>query len=288
MAEYTKTVNDSISLSESLYTTQDRELGDSISISGEELVIILSDSSESQIEVIPPTDAIEITDVRLRADEFRLVSDSVSLGELLVAVLIPSLTISNMRALTSTKVRIDFDEPVLINDALTDPNSYDFQPITAGAEPIFAQSVVLPPGQSQPLYVEVIVNEMTNDAEYEGAVVGGVVSATGRPIYGAYVLFAGKGESPTVVLVLAVDKNTVEVQFSESMENNAAIFDVGNYSFDGGLVVQSIESLEGSLVTLKTSDQTEGQLYNLVVKGILYSNPIDNVTLEDQLTAQVI
>lgn len=288
MADYTKTASDSISVSEALYITCEREVSDSVSIDSEEMQIVLSNTSGSQIESILPTDEIEISDAQIKADEFRLITDSVVLTELLTADLISSLTISNMRALSSTKIRIDFDEPVLINDALTDPNSYDFQPITGGAEEIFAQSISLPPGQSTPSYIEVTVNEMTNDAEYEGAIIGAVVSATGRPVYGEYILFAGKGDSPTVVLVLAIDKNTVEVQFSETMENNSAILDSSNYSFDGGLVVQSVESLEGSLVTLKTSDQTEGQLYNLTVKGILYYNPIDNITTEDQVLAQVI
>jgi len=286
MALYEKTVGDSVSTSDSIATTNERTLDESISLSFC-LVIVLSDGSGSQIEVVN-TDEIEVEETPIGTYGSKSVSDTISLSDSLSADFITSLRVSNIRALTSNKIRIDFEESVQINAALIDPASYSFNPITGGAESIFAQSVVLPPGQSYPLYVEVIVNEMTDDAEYEGAVTGAVISSSGRPIYSEYMIFAGIGQSPTVILVLAKDKNTVEVQFSEVMESNAAILDSNNYSFDGGLVVQSVESLEGSLVTLKTSDQTEGQLYNLTVKGILYSNPIDYITTNDQITAQIL
>jgi len=220
--------------------------------------------------------------------QHRIVADSISVSDSIVAQKIETLEISNARVLNSTKVRIDFSAPALINSALQDPNSYTFNVISAGAIDVIPQSVDLPPGQSNPLFVEVNVSEHTDGAIYSVEISSDIRGANGEVGGGSPKEYAGFGESPIVILVLATDKNHADVYFSETILNNAAVNNINNYVWDNGLQTISVENVMGNVVTLRTTDQTEGDIYNLTIKGILSIDIDDFVVLSEQISVSLL
>lgn len=202
----------------------------------------------------------------------REVTDSVVIADSVSVTVIEPLLIQNARALTDTKVRIDFSTPALdpsggMNPGLSNPASYIFTVVTPGAVDVIPQSVDVPPGQVNPLYVEVNVSEHTNGADYQVALSPAVLGFDNRAGNGTPFLYEGSGSPPIVERVMATSLNEVLVFFDESILNNAAANDVGNYIWNNGLVTTAVKSVVGNLVTLATSTQTAGQLYSLTVLG---------------------
>lgn len=218
----------------------------------------------------------------------RIIADSISVSDSLVVQKIETLEISNARVLTSTKVRIDFSAPALINSALQDHSNYIFNVISAGAIDVIPQSIDLPPGQSNPLFVEVNVSEHTDGAIYSVEISSNIQGANGEIGGGLAKQYAGAGEPPTIILVLATEKNQVQVYFSETILNNASANDINNYVWDNGLQTLEVESVVGNVVTLKTNDQTEGDVYNLTVKGILSTILYDSIGTSDQISVSLL
>jgi hypothetical protein len=146
--------------------------------------------------------------------------------------------------------------------------------------------VSLPVGQPNPLFVELGVTEMTDSRLYGLEVVGGIVGANAEQPAGQSV-FAGIGRTPEVLLVLATSKNTVQIQFTEVMEDNADLRNAANYVFDGGLATLEVIAVQGSVVMLRTDDQAEGQLYNLTVKGLLAARIRDTIVTSDATATMI-
>lgn len=218
----------------------------------------------------------------------RVIDDTISVTDSIVAQKIETLEISNVRVLTPTKVRIDFSAPTVINSALQDPNSYTFNAISAGAIDVIPQSVDLPPGQSNPLFVEVNVTEHTDGSIYSVEISSDIQGANGEVGGGPAKQYAGAGEPPTVILVLATDKNHVDVYFSESILNNASVNNINNYVWDNGLNTLEVVSVIENVVTLRTDDQIEGDIYNLTVKGILSTILYDSIGTTDQIIVSLL
>lgn len=213
-------------------------------------------------------DTVDVDETLVRAvHSVRSFADAVAVADSVSGVTIPSLAVVLVRALTPFRLRIDFSTNALPNTALTNPFSYQFATITPGARPIFAQEVFLPAGQAFPLYIEVAINEPTNCATYELDVTGALVAQDGSAYFGDPVQFKGIGEAPTVLRVIAASANTVQVQFTEPMDDNLAIRDPDNYVWDGGLTTLAVTDVMGSIVRITTTPMTPGQLYNLTVIG---------------------
>jgi hypothetical protein len=218
----------------------------------------------------------------------RIIADSVSVNDSIIAQKIETLEISNARVLTPTKVRIDFSAPAVINSALQDPNSYTFNAVSAGAIDVIPQSVDLPPGQTNPSFVEVNVTEHTDGSIYSVEISSDIRGANGEVGGGPAKQYAGSGEPPTVILVLATNKNHVQVYFSETILNNTSANDINNYVWDNGLQTLEVESVIENVVTLKTNNQTEGDIYNLTVKGILSTILYDSIGTSDQISVSLL
>lgn len=232
-------------------------------------------------DIALPQDSITAVDsVSGGLDAIKVVSDAAVVTEL-VAVQTLSLTIANARALNANEVRIDFSKNTVADEELSNPANYVITPLSPGAIAVVPSAVELPTGQPAPAFVTLLVNEMTNGAVYQVVTQGSIQAADGSPIDSVPASFAGIGDAPDLFLVLATDKNTAQVQFTEPMEDNSAIRDTNNYSFDLGLAVTAVAAVEGSIVTLTTSDQVEGQLYVLTVRGILAAAINDNVVMTE-------
>lgn len=213
-----------------------------------------------------------------------IISDTISVTDSVQAQLIDTLSIANARALSATKIRIDFSAPAKApasNPALSDPASYTFTPISPGAVGVVPQSVDLPPGQAEPLYVEVNITEHTNGSIYEVGLSAAIEGANDEVGGGAPFAYAGIGASPIVLLVLATSPTECVVQFDEAILDNPAANDVANYIWDNGLSTVAVKSVVGNLVTLETTEQTEGALYNLTVRGIFQIVINDTIQVAD-------
>lgn len=218
----------------------------------------------------------------------RVVADSVSVSDSASAVIIETLTIANARALSETKVRIDFSAAALDpsdngNPALLDPSSYVFTAVTPGAVGVVPQSVSSPVGQTNPLYVEIDITEHTNGAIYEVSISPLIKGALGEAGGGAAYSYAGLGSSPIVELVLATSKTEAVVQFDEAILDNSAARDISNFIWDNGLSTVSVKSVIGNEITLQTTEQTPGELYNLTVRGILQAVISDQIQITEEI-----
>lgn len=199
------------------------------------------------------------------------------------------LEITKARALNNTKVRIDFSEPAVISDGLIDPNSYTFTALSPGAIDVFPTKVDLPPGQAFPLFVEVTVSEHTDGSIYGVQLVpAAFLAQSSNPSGGPEEPYQGKGDPPVVQLVLASAVDEVQVIFSEPVLDNAAIRDVGNYNWTGGLSTLEVLQVAVNVVLLKTTEQTEGLLYELTIRGIFAIVISDAVSVTEVFDVPVV
>lgn len=176
--------------------------------------------------------------------------------------------LASVERVSSTRLRLHFNEELIKNAALLNPANYALTPITPGAAPLFFTTITPPDGDNFPAYVDIICSEMTDGASYEATV--STSGPTDRALNtidpgAATVGFTGLGTPPAVANVIAISANRVDVVFDETMKDNADIRDPSNYAWDNGLSTLSVLDVVGDTVQLVTSDQTEGQLYTLTI-----------------------
>lgn len=242
-------------------------------------------------------DIVEVEDLaRPSKAVTRALADAATFADSVAAVAIATLTPVSVRALSAGRIRVLFPERVRSDTpgttsatyALTEPASYQINPLSTGAADVFVLSVSIPVGQSNPNNIDLKVTEMTEGADYELVIVGKLLSVNDEPSGTAPTGFQGKGDAPRILLVVATGRNTVEVRFSEAIRDNAAARDVNNYRFDNGLVATEVVAVLGNVVVLKTTTQASGQLYNMGVHGTLYVSVGDGVGLAESLNPNFI
>jgi len=170
---------------------------------------------------------------------------------------------------TST-VRVLFSNPMTDNDELLDVDNYTITPLDAGLSVPAIYKKIIAENKTYPTYVDIDCTEMTIGQTYNFEInvsTGGPTDFEGNlvdPATGVKT-FAGTGKKPTIKSVEATGDDECKITFSEVMENNLDIKNPTKYTFDNGLTVLSVESVSGSEVVLKTSEQTEGTLYLLTI-----------------------
>ena len=174
-------------------------------------------------------------------------------------------TLESAIARGNNQVRAFFSSPMMQAD-LIDLANWTLIAISPGAAPLYLASISLPV-DTYPIYADLTVSEMTNGLPYRLE-----VSTTMRDRWGNTIDpmfnttdFAGIGSTPFVESVVGLSKNRVAVRFSKFMRDELSIRKIENYSFDNGLSVLAVMSVEGNEVVLATSDQTPGLLYSLTV-----------------------
>lgn len=175
--------------------------------------------------------------------------------------------ISSAEMLVYNKLRVHFDREMKKNNNLTDRLYYTVIPVTAGATSCYIIKVEAP-FVSYPEYVDVITSEMTNGSSYKVYVDSdGPVDIEDTPVdpNNNEQEFIAIGAIPTVDKIIAISENRVDIVFTENMRINKAIKNPTKYSFDKGLVVTDVVSVEGDTVRLATSDQTPGEEYTLTI-----------------------
>jgi hypothetical protein len=229
--------------------------------------------------------SISVSDqLRRTVTQGRVTSESLLISDFVTRTRIIPLTIVNARALTSTRVRVDFSAPALASAALSQPSSYTIVGMAPGTVGVSVLAVHVPVGQINPTYVELEVSEHTNGKLYGVAMSASILGAQGEVGSGALFSYVGLGEAPKLVLVIALSPSEVQVHFSETIVNNASAYQVYRYVWSNGLTTLAVKSVVGNIVTLQTSAQAPGAFYELVVLG---SNPhmqsADTIVVSDSL-----
>lgn len=218
-----------------------------------------------------PASAVLAPSVSAKSSLTFSMAGSVVLAFSATADLVKPPFVEDARALSSTRVRIEFEEPVDNNAALLDKSNYQINKLAAGAIAVSIVSVEEPAGEAS-LFVDLNVTEMTNGGSYEAVVNPGTpsnpVTGDSVPVPNIPEPFIGVGVLPKLNLVIASSATTAEVRFSENMKSTGAIGVVGSYSFDNGLVVEDVLDVVGNVVQLQTSEQDPALLYQLTVNGV--------------------
>jgi hypothetical protein len=176
-------------------------------------------------------------------------------------------TVSSATAISHIKIRVIFDQKMKKDNRLLDTNNYSVAPVTLGVPVVV--SLVSPGAGTSPTYVDLTTTETTGDWDYQVT----VTSGSSGPV--SYVeaeigddntaTFEAIGERPTIKSVEATSINGVNVIFSEPMLDNDYIRNPLKYVFDGGLTVLSVADVNSDTVSLITSSQTPGVIYNLTI-----------------------
>lgn len=189
---------------------------------------------------------------------------------LCLAQFVQEVKVTDIAAITSTKVRVTFDRGMLNNTALKNVGNYSISPQTPGAANLYLSSVE-PENKTYPTFVDIITSEMTDGAMYQGMVSSyGPIDPEGVPVdaNNNTYSYVGSGDLPTISQVIAISKNRVDVVFTENMKDNPDIRNPENYEFDNGLITLEVLDMEADTVKLVTTDQTPGVLYTLIIKEI--------------------
>jgi phage tail-like protein len=205
-------------------------------------------------------------------------SGTASIAISLQGDLIKPVLLGRVRALSSTRIRIDFSRPVRIDAALTNVASYSFTPNGGAVVPAVLR-VDAPPGTSTS-FVELIVSEMTAGSANYALGASEIRDPFGAPLASDLVTFDGVGEPPTIRLAVARSATTVQVYFSEQVYDLGDLRNPSAYSFSGAeLTVLAVLDVDVDNVVLSTTPQTEGHLYGLVYIGTLYDYAMNQMVV---------
>lgn len=150
--------------------------------------------------------------------------------------------------------------------ALESPVNYGFEP-AAGGTPVYVVSAK-PQNDTAPLFVDLVVTEMTHGIAYTVRATGIRDLATGELIGSPNsASITGIGGAPGIKLLRAISKNRVDVLFDEEMLDEADLRDPTRFVWDNGLETLAVLSIKGNVVSLATTDQQPETLYTLVVGG---------------------
>ncbi len=183
----------------------------------------------------------------------------------------PAPVISNARAISSTRIRIDFSAPINDSSVLRDSFSYTITTVTTNAV-VPAIAEVFVPGIGPTRTIDLVTSEMTDGASYEVNVNNNNVIGEGGAVTQTPFAFAGIGIAPSVVVVIATSPTTVEIRFSEPIKDFGNVRETTAYVFSDSLATIDVLELTSNIVIVETSEQTEGFLYSLQLVGDFFDH----------------
>lgn len=170
-------------------------------------------------------------------------------------------------------LRLIFSDPVQKNEALLNPATYSVVP-TSGGVGVLVAAVEPEIGSSTPEYVDLTISELTGEASFNGyqavVVTDVIISNTGTLLSAPnnVVAFTASPFRPRVVKAVPTDSSSVDVEFSESMEDNSPLRDPDSYVINGGLSVRSVYVVSSRKVRLFVEpSMATDQLYTVSVVG---------------------
>jgi len=131
---------------------------------------------------------------------------------------------------------------------------------------------VTPEDTEFPTYVDLECGDLTDGKDYELTIEDGKISKfdLSKTIDAPNNVAEYEGVSifPQAISVQATSDQTMLVTFNKDMAPNDSLFDVGSYSFTGGLVTRRVTRISPGVVELLTSKQTPSVLYELTVTSL--------------------
>lgn len=181
----------------------------------------------------------------------------------------PGVAVLRAEAITPTTVRVWFTQPLLRDAVLLAAGTYEVSPASPAAALVYVRGVRTY-NEFRPSYVDLDVTEMTGGKNYQLAVMGAPPNTPRNPggdhmPAGQTAPFVGMGATPVIRLVRATSKNGVDVQFDHPMLDEPSIRDPRRYTFGGGLAALSVSGVDRDTVSIATSDQRQGEVYDLAV-----------------------
>lgn len=176
--------------------------------------------------------------------------------------------VSYVKGLTSRTVEVVFNEPI-DEDSAENGNNYRFN------NGLRVSRVEL----TNDRRVLITTSEQQNNATYE-LTIRGVKDTSGNTMDQTTRSFINDNTKPTATAWINPTA-TITVQFSEKVDKTIAE-QTGRYSIDKGLsVTQARLESDSRTVTLRTSAQRDGMLYQLTISGIpdLAGNVMDTITI---------
>lgn len=177
-------------------------------------------------------------------------------------------TVTSVRALNGYSIQVTFSEPV-DQDSATNTNNYR---LNNGLRVSRAQL-------TSSTTVVLTTNDQADGQQYQ-LTVRNVKDLAGNTMDNSYTTISTDYSKPKVNSVQVNATATLTVKFSEPVNRNEAER-TSNYTIDKGLrVTQATLAGDNRTVTLKTTEQRDGELYKLTVSGIsdLSGNYMDSST----------
>lgn len=177
-------------------------------------------------------------------------------------------TVTSVRAINGNSIQITFSEAV-DQDSATNTNNYRLSGgLRVSRAQLSSNNVVL-----------ITTSNQSDGGDYQLSV-RNVEDTSGNAMEPSNTTFKTDYAKPKVSSVQVNASATLTVKFSEPVNRNEAER-VSNYTIDKGLrVTQATLANDNRTVTLRTSEQRDGELYKLTVNGIsdLSGNYMDSST----------
>lgn len=187
--------------------------------------------------------------------------------------------VASVVATGDTTIRVTFTEGMTDNAALNASDNYVLSPVSGGAVPLVIAQVQ-PEVATNPTYVDLTVNEMTDGATYRLAMSGTLLDAVGNLLdTGApanTVDFTGSGTLPDVTTAVVLAGNIIRINFSEGMRRDSKLGNTANYLFTpvtaGAAQLFFSEVLVPNLaapsfVEIEVTEMTDGATYDVTVNS---------------------
>lgn len=214
----------------------------------------MADVSGGEASIASPSTAAATFDVQVPGWGASLATEVLG-----VAPSIASVTMvdsDTLRITFSTDVTLTGESENASNWVLTPDNQYD------AAASVLGMSV-------NGATVDLVVTEHTNGQGYSLSIPAGIAdSVAGNLFIGPFAeTYTAVGIPPAILQTRTVDARTIEIIFSEAVNEGDALYQ-GNYSIDNGLTVLSVAKVSPFIYRLSTSKQTIGVTYTVTVTGV--------------------
>lgn len=172
-------------------------------------------------------------------------------------------------------LRVVFNKGAVRNSALTDPSTYTIiTSIPSAAFSVGVVTVIPEPDVTYPTYVDLILTDCTNGADYTFKVSGNdlLESEDSTPSEPEFMIanttiieYVGVSELPVVLSVIPLSLSSIKVIFSKYMMQNTDLYLAANYVWTGGVRTLKVDKDTNSSVVLTTTEMVASQIYDLTV-----------------------
>lgn len=188
-------------------------------------------------------------------------------------------TVASVSNLTPRTIRVQFSEPMSLNDALLDAANYVLTP-GGGGDVVRSVARLVAQGVATPQWVDLILDgELTaGSGNYTLTITDAVLSdAAGNLLAGTLMPLDGAGAGPAIegISMEGFDLGVLTVKFTKAVKqvspsNGDDALNSANYKVSGpsSVSIQSVSSVDTSTVALSISGLVPAGQYRLTVSNV--------------------